>query len=1411
VKSIIIKYICSDYSFIQASIVHASKTLTLLALFVLLQGVNNSFLKAQDFVIQTQHFGIEEGLSHRDVQCIHQDKNGVMWLGTRYGLNRYDGYNFRWFTQETNDLQSNHICHILERPDSMLWLFKTDPYFSKRVQTIDVFDPITEKSLPFEDHFRDQVPFDASAIQSFDANNRGDILFLAKDHRLFLLKDTFRLLFRLPLPARWNTEIRWATAELMWLRAHDEASGNAQLILFDLKGNALQQINHENTQGIRIYQVDSIGTCRYFTTNAGLGEAPKFYQATLDGQNISDAINQDRPFTESVKGYFRPHEEFFQFGRQYWYEKVNGLHIYDAASQRFFQNGIDFEGTDLMWAVHLDNTGAAWVGAAFGLTRLQFKENHFSTLSFREGDLKLAARAMCLDDNGNLWVVPEGRRMLWKVGLNGAEVVDKARYRYDETPLPIPSNFLAISRKENGALLYGVENQLVSFDPNTFEYHSIPIDELGDDAGFIWVVYEDEYGKLWFGNSKGKLGYWDGQKVKFVRFTAPPSYSYYFHKTKDGKTWLATDNGFYVLNMEEGKVIEHYWPGGTGKYHFPYHNIYHFHEEADGTFWIATGGAGLIKWERTTTGEIAQFTRAHGLNNTIYAVYEDEFGYLWLPSDLGIIRFDKKSQQVISFLEEDGLSNNEFNRISHHQAPDGRLFFGSLDGVTIFDPADFQAAHSNRAYPLVISDFQQFDENGQQRARSKQLLYQENEITFNPDDRYFRIDFALLTYEHVGKNRYAYKIEGIDKDWSYQKENFLRFTSLPYGKYQLRIKGQSADGQWSEQELHIQLNVLKPFYLTGWFILTALMTALLLIFVLYKRRTNELERQRQRLEAEVARQTQEIRQQAEELKSLEKLKSRFFANVSHELRTPLTLMLGPMDTLLKREYWNKKDRSLMHYAHKNGKQLLKLVNEILDLSKLESNRLEFKASTVNFFQFLQPLVAQFSSFGDSESVQLTFDYRANQDLVLQLDTDKFEKIVHNYLSNALKFTPKDKAVELIIEELEGDILLQVSDTGKGIHPNDLPYIFDRFYQSKQPDAPVQGGTGIGLSLCKELAGLLGGKVWVSSELGRGSTFFFQFPKKLAEPQQPPADSSPAHLAPIQLGNKEPLSKPSGHPKKEITDILANLPVVQTATTDSGQTSLLVVEDNADLRDYLRSILEEDFQITTAENGQIAWGLLSDASNKYDLIVSDLMMPVMNGFELLEKVKRHDALRHLPFIMLTARADVRVKLQALRVGVDDYLVKPFLETELKIRIKNLLGNLQERLKAFVEEAPLVEGRQAKESQPESPVIGEADAEWLQSVEQILEQSMAEAHFTQEWVAQRLFISKRQFHRKLKKLTGLTPNLYLREMRLQKAREYLYRGTYHSVKEVATAVGFADSKYFSKLFQERFGILPSERLA
>ena len=388
-----------------------------------------------------------------------------------------------------------------------------------------------------------------------------------------------------------------------------------------------------------------------------------------------------------------------------------------------------------------------------------------------------------------------------------------------------------------------------------------------------------------------------------------------------------------------------------------------------------------------------------------------------------------------------------------------------------------------------MSEYEIFDgEEGEIVDKIKEVTTT-NTIVFKANDRFFRIKFTLPTFDKVHKTLYAWKIEGVYDDWTYQKQNSLQFGALPYGEHVLRIKGQGVNGGWSPHELTLKIEALKPFYLQFWFLILAILLIAVTIIGFFKSRTILLKN-------EIEKATTTIAQQADELRVLDKLKSRFFANVSHELRTPLALMLGPIKRLIRKNGHDEEERKLLDFLERSTHHLKSLVNEILDLSKLENNKMELHEEPVLFCTYIKEHLSQFYSIGDSESIKIYSDLNVDESLNLLLDKGKFTKVINNFLSNAIKFTSLNGKVIIRAKDEGKNILIEVKDTGRGIHENDLPHVFDRFYQSKVGNAPAEGGTGIGLSLCRELSELMGGKVWVESVLGEGSSFFFQFPKKV---------------------------------------------------------------------------------------------------------------------------------------------------------------------------------------------------------------------------------------------------------------------------------------------------------------------------
>lgn len=568
----------------------------------------------------------------------------------------------------------------------------------------------------------------------------------------------------------------------------------------------------------------------------------------------------------------------------------------------------------------------------------------------------------------------------------------------------------------------------------------------------------------------------------------------------------------------------------------------------------------------------------------------------------------------------------------------------------------------------------------------------------------------------------------------------------------------------------------------------ALLLAAAFLYGFYKQR---------KIRRELAIQNALIQAQAEELKSLDEVKSRFFANISHELRTPLTLLTSPIKTLLKENQFTEKQIKLLQVADRNGKQLGQLINDILDLRKLEMGKMQLYAEPTDLRSYFQAYFSQFEWLAVQKNLLYTYVIDIPAGSIADLDREKCRQILYNLLANAFKFTPQSCKIEARVAVTVDQMQIKLADSGAGIHPDDLPFVFDHYFQSRRPDKPVDGGTGIGLALCREYVQLFGGSIQVESDLGKGSTFTVCFPITLLDDvpeNMPPLDDMGSDTF-LESETNDLVFTPLNGFKPNVERIMDN--------STSNHPIILLVEDNTDLQSYIKFILSDKYNVITACNGQIALELLKSNPNSVPicpaLILTDLMMPVMDGYQLLEQLKSDDATRHIPTIMLTARAEASDKLRALRIGVDDYLTKPFEEDELLVRIENLLKNQSIRLQEITASA---------EKGAHQPIMSQPDRVWLEGFEAYVQKHFASDILSVSSLAFEFAMSESTLLRQLKRLTGLSPVQYIQEVRLNEARRLLENRTYDSIAQVAFKVGYDDARHFSRSFKHRFGKLPSE---
>ncbi len=1350
---------------------------------------------SQAYTLNFQSFDVEDGLLHRNVTSIFEDNDGIIWVGSKRGLQRFDGHDFKSWTTKTAPLgKVDHITSIGQDQDGWLWIW------NNHLLEFVFLHTKTEKILSQKERFGTDFPIKMNkngkgsgwkSSQQLISDAKGRLYFLSSSPNELIVYDSKKGFSRFPLAFLKSNNILLNiidSQDIIWIT---ETLTSSILYGIDTTGKVINK--YESKHNHNIISFSEVNDVKYSTV--ATSKDFLYYKIDQSGDQILITEKKIKPKQPTYLN---------DFTWDYYKDNILIYTEFEVAKPIF---DLKFEDIPKQFTSNTnkpfkDSKGRYWFSSNWGLGLAIIEPNLFKKYFYFENDFEKpinnSARGIIVEKDtiyanfefGGLVSIPLKSPDKWTI---------IERSKPNETYFGRP-----LTKAASGGFYVGyTANVIYQIDPESnlkTKLSFLKNDKIGPKA--VWSLYTDSDKKLWIGMDEG-IAYKNPNEdhLHFIQSSNSLMRADLIHHIcpdKNGALWFSGLKGLYHFDSETNSFLAKYGNLESENYHLPVGYFYYLYIDPSGIFWLGTN-EGLLRWDRRTN-EQRLFTTIDGLSNdVIYAIFEDDNNNLWLSSDYGIMQFDKETFHVNAFLEKDGIAHQEFNRISAFKEKDGTIYFGGLNGITAFHPSDFLQINQPNSSPMLISDFEIYDGQSGELLNKVGILRTTNTIDFHPNDRFFRLTFSLPIFENAKKINYAWQVEGIDRDWNYQKENTIQIGKLPYGSHILRVKGQSDNGNWSPHELAIRVNVLKPVYLQIWFIALSVLSFILLAFAFFNWRTKRLKYRQDILENEIQKATNKIGKQAEELKQLDKVKSRFFANVSHELRTPLTLMLGPISSVLKNDKLDNKDFSHLKKVQQNGKELLKLVASILNLSKLESGKLELKENSELLFPLIRRLSAAFESHAEKKGIQFSFIYKAEKDLQLKLDKGKLEIIINNLLSNAFKFSQSEGQVIISVVDRNNAIKISIEDKGRGIHEMDLPHVFDRFYQSTQKDAPTEGGTGIGLALCQELVKVMKGKIWVESEWGLGSTFFVELPRKeilrMAKPQETPCteEAEQTSTGPILI------------PKKEIQiDENIQRPII------------LIVEDNHSLRDYLNTILEPFYRIWTAENGLVASNLLKENQQFLpSLILSDIMMPIMDGFQLLELLKSQEHFRHLPVIMLTARADIQDKIKALRIGVDDYLLKPFEEDELLARVENILNNYQERLiaqKIYAEEQESSK-QDSSQSQPLKkaiPIFSVENTEWLKELEIHLKQNLSNSKYSISQLSFDVAISERQLRRRIKILTGLSPSQYLKETRLQAARQLLEQRRFNTVAQTAGAVGYQDPGSFSRNFSNRFGKMPSEYL-
>ena len=1340
-----------------------------LVVFGILVNIIVSHCAAQNTPARYQVFTVDEGMPQNFLLGLAQDSAGFIWIGTKDGLARYDGYSFKVYRHGKDTLYtpaSNNIFNLYTDRRGKLWI-----QYENRA--IDWYDPLTG----IFNHISAQPAWDIIRSQIINYEllvDRRDNLWLITEKGVYRYNTRSHQLLRFThLPG------------IIPLALMEDHSG--KIWMATQNGFAIYDYSKDQVQHIP-YRLSTRQTYSGRNYKLGIGE-------TENGKVIVTSLDSTLLIYEPANNTF-----------QTIVPKVKKKLVYDSGVGN----------TNFI----ADNNGNRWFTCNGRIFRMDKRTDEITEISDPTNPEQYPnATALMIDRSGNLWF-GKNAYGLFKINLNAPQFISKKNvYANFETNILV--NELSVDAHDLPA----------DFDNHAFGY--IYRNAIDTSNRVIWIQ------NYLLGVNEPKLMVYDiaSKKIRTKNISLSPDGEVGINYDYRGSAWSIGINNWRPCKINYGNGIiekelidipastpdslfkagkvainpivdnEMMWVMASNanidfgawtlvSIHLRTKQIRCYTVIPDNAapsssllmmvsdpsnpkyLWIGTTGNGLVRFDKTT-GQSHAFTTEDGLpNNTIYAIVPDDQHNLWLSSNRGITRFNSVSHAVRNFDITDGLISNEFNRWHCFKLPDGRIAFGGVTGYTIFNPAairddEFQPRVllsnlliNNRALPDTLSV-------------TSSNLNALSELALSYDQNFLSFEFASDEYNSTQKISYRYRLTNFDNDWIYSGNGrFANYTKLQPGKYTLEINAANISGIWSNKIKSLQITVVPPWWRTWWAYSIYILMALGLIVAFFYYRVRRI-----RLKQEMILQ----QKQTEQLKAVDEMKSRFFSNITHEFRTPLTLIISPLERL-QTEVTDTRVLHTLSSVQRNAKRLLQLINQLLDLSKLEAGNMQLNFSRGRLDEFIKEMANLFLPLAEHKQIELSCDCDLSRDYLFE--ADKLKTILFNLLSNALKFTPPGgKIMVSATEEGNKKIRLSITDTGIGIPPDKLPFIFNRFFQIDDSRMRSYEGTGIGLALVKELVELMHGTVMAESTQSAGTIITLVFPI-----EKPGDSNAPLWQREIEKGSllmsPQKAIHTNGH-KKEIPQ--SELPL------------LLLVEDNDELLAFLCESLERNmltgkvgFRVLTANNGLT--GLQLAKEELPDLVISDVMMPGMDGYALCSNLKTDKVTSHIAVILLTAKISYESRLSGLQSGADDYIDKPFHFEELETRIRNLLDH-QEKQRANY--------RAQLQQKEASHQTNETENPFLKNIYTIIEDMIDDPQLGASKLAEKNAMSLRTLNRKLNALIGLTAGDLIRQYRLQKSLVLLKAG--HNVSEAAYMVGFDTPAYFSQCFKEQYGLSPRDYFA
>ena len=906
---------------------------------------------------------------------------------------------------------------------------------------------------------------------------------------------------------------------------------------------------------------------------------------------------------------------------------------------------------------------------------------------------------------------------------------------------------------KNGILLYTPKDGRIT-----------RIGDKGSEFLDICSFSEDINGKIWIGTQTGIYSYFNNQLSyeKELNAQLPDIMVHGIIRDKNGKLWVGTFGKGVVVFDEDDKKLYNF----TTDHSFPSNAVNYMMEDSRKRILVATREGIIIFKDVSQPNIFVSFGAKEGLENTqVRAIQEDHDGYIWISTNGGISRLDEKNKRFYNYNYHDGIPMGDFMDGSTCITPDGTLFFGSQNGACYFNPRELSSPRE--VSPVTITQFFIYNKHTESRDTRLPVPISNRIVELPYNQNTFNISFNVLDYTQSSQVEFSYMLEGLENAWySTQGDNQVTFRNIPHGNYVFKVKTRFRNQEWNENAAQLTVVIAPPLWLT-WY--AKLGYVILFIFALYAL----LRFYKRKLDLESSLEVE--RKQSLNKQELNEERLRFYTNITHELRTPLTLILGPLEDLLSDATLSPKHANKISIIHDSATRLLNLINRILEFRKTETQNRKLSVAKGDLGQLVQEVGLRYKELNPNNKVNYHIHIET-EDTEIFYDADMITIILDNLMSNAAKYTSEGD-ITLSLRSVEENQIkyteISVSDTGHGIDAEALPHIFDRYYQAKSKYQA--SGSGIGLALVKGLSELHEGILKVESAVDTGTTFTLRL---LTENTYPNAIHAQHDME----------KKPMDAEETTITD-----------TPTENHPIVLVVEDNADIREYIRSSFTDIYEVITAKDGKEGWELAQVRIP--NIIVSDIMMPVMDGIELCKRIKEDMRTSHIPVILLTAKDSLQDKEEGYASGADSYLTKPFSAKLLHSRINNLL----ETRKKIASLLALADTQPKQESAVSS--LNKLDNEFLQKITQIIEENLEMEKMDIAFIADKMCMSHSTLYRKIKGLTDMSANEFIRKVKMRKGVELLMSGQY-TISEIAYMIGFSSVAYFRQCFKDEYGMSPSD---